>query len=264
MAWGNVHEATAVLVALNHFHQNARDALVLECGMFPSEGLVEPGRSVNSWEHTQLKLLLRCREAGLRLGASPDGILVHRGEKREDASETLVVEALEVKNHSPFVSSRNSKGSARSIVRDRPPPEEVPPWYVPQLQLEMMMIGPHCRSAVFVRLTATQGASVMRLPRDDTYIALMLARALIFHRRFVLTDTPPHANFGFGAEEEAREKEEGFHCEIRDVLADDTIDFSVRAVAERTRAVAATASVVRRVHHREVQRARPSHVPLLL
>ena len=267
MAWGSVHEATAVLTALNHFHQSARDALVLECGMFPSEGLLESGRHVNNWEHAQLKLLLRCREDGLRLGASPDGILVHRGEELEDASvngdpsssSTLVVEALEVKNHSPFVSA----GRGRMAVRDRPPPAEVPPWYVPQLQLEMMMIGPHCRSAIFVRLSATQGACILRIPRDDEYIVLMLTRALIFHRRFVATGTKPHTNFGFGTEEEAREKEEDIYREIRDVLADEDIDFSVRAVAEQTRAVAATASLVRRVQHREVQRARPSSVPLL-
>ena len=45
---------------------------------------------------------------------------------------------------------------------------------VPQMQLEMFCVGPHCRSGIMVRLTATKGAVVMRLQRDDTLITAML------------------------------------------------------------------------------------------
>ena len=43
-------------------------------------------------------------------------------------------------------------------------------------------------------MTATKGAAVLRLPRDDDYIEAMLARFLRFAKRFIVAPHPgnPH------------------------------------------------------------------------
>jgi hypothetical protein len=97
------------------------------------------------------------------LGASPDALIQY-----PDGT----VEVLEVKNHCPFY--RNSSGSGKSnnskyngghdhnphqfrIRAFDDPPTEVPLMYLPQLMMEMYCVGPHCKSAVMVRQTATNG-----------------------------------------------------------------------------------------------------------
>jgi hypothetical protein len=57
-------------------------------------------------------------------------------------------------------------------------------WHIPQLQLEMLCAGPRCRAALYVGLTALDGASVYRLERDDEYIADMLGWLSRFYSAF--------------------------------------------------------------------------------
>lgn len=103
MYWGNVHEPAAVLVALNEFR--ASGATVSECGMFPSEALLdfetEGGNTTTTTttsttttttttgaesSHTgpdpdiraeQLSLIRQCHDAGCFFGATPDGLITH-------------------------------------------------------------------------------------------------------------------------------------------------------------------------------------------
>ena len=232
MMWGTIHEPTAVLCALNFFHDQG--VRVAECGMFP-------GESLQTGDAEQLTLVRALMEAGVPIGASPDGLLHF-----PDGT----VEVLEVKNHSPFRTMyRGGGGSGRggTVVQDRDPPEELPPWYVPQVQLEMLCVGPHCRSAVFVRLTATRGASLVRIERDDAYILAMLRRFLRFAMRFLHNGEELTPNFADNDDDDGYASAGPLH-----------------AFLEHTLAVSASAIPLGHVGHDSVQRKRPATVPLLV
>lgn len=120
------------------------------------------------------------------MGASPDGLIVY-GDGR--------VEVVEVKNHSPFIDNIGGGGTGPYRVSDGGPQERVGAWHIPQVQLEILCAGPQCTGANFVSLSATRGAHVFYLPRDDAYIALMLRLVASFYRTHVLgargTPCPP-------------------------------------------------------------------------
>lgn len=40
--------------------------------------------------------------------------------------------------------------------------------HIPQLYMHMLCIGPHCKSAIFMSVSATRGATIFRVERDDT------------------------------------------------------------------------------------------------
>ena len=102
----------------------------------------------------------------------------------------------------------------------------------------MFCVGPHCQSAVLVRLTATKGAVVLRVARCDDYIEAMLKGFLRFYQHFVLKEEPPPPNFDFAQAA---------------LLAQDT----VRLAKEAT-------TVLARVPHRDVQRQKGHKANLLL
>ena len=94
-----------------------------------------------------------------------------------------------------------------------------------------------------MRLTATKGAAVLRLPRDDAYITVMLERALRFHRAFVQRRREPTVDFGnnpFVPDYDSQSDE----CRV-----------SVAEAVEHTMRVAQSAEVVAVLEHRQVQRA---------
>lgn len=68
------------------------------------------------------------------------------------------------------------------------------PWVIPQLMLESYAVGEECRGAVLVRLTATMGASILRVKRDDEYIFELLKWLRLFNERF-LSDEEPGVDF---------------------------------------------------------------------
>jgi len=199
MQWGNAQEATAVLTALNYFWKVDSGIVVKEVGMCGAglEMNITAGE-----KHDGSK-------EGLIIGASPDAIIQY-------PNGTL--EALEVKNHCPFVprdwGSRNKKNRKRhdneqdkaSVddtrdnkkvfrIRELPIRPTVPPMYVPQLMMEMLCLGPSCRSVIMVRQTATIGAVILRLHRDDEWMEEMLYWLRRFMTNFVHEGTPPPANF---------------------------------------------------------------------
>jgi len=228
MMWGSIHEPTALLVALNAFHHQA--STLSECGMFPAEALLD-AEPISEADAEHLTLVRHLRDLGCNLGASPDGLLHHHDRCPEQA-----LEVIEVKNHAPFI---NVPGQGIGL-NDKEPPAEVPAWYIPQMQLEMFCVGPHCRSGVMVRLTASMGAVVMRLERDDALIALMLRQFVDFYTRFVLPAIPPPRNF-----------------------LNDSEDSGVKLL-DGIAASAGRAELVVRVAPHHVQRARPGTVPLLV
>ncbi|KAJ1409055.1 hypothetical protein B484DRAFT_195534 [Ochromonadaceae sp. CCMP2298] len=239
MAWGRAQEATAVLTALNYFSSD--QSVVLEAGMFPLEAL-ELNAQHQQWRQQRQRRgahsgdvydsLDRWQAEGSLppLGASPDGILQHL-----DGS----VEVLEVKCFSPFVRAQRGAVPVDDLMSvSMAPPRQGPglaSWHVPQLQLEMLCLGAHCRSAVVVTLAIT-GARVYRIERDDEYISEMLHLLRQFNRTYLTADPTqqlcPPPNF-----------------------LNPRSDALYRAFLDRTRALAACSRLLAELGAEEIQRS---------
>jgi hypothetical protein len=136
------------------------------------------------------------------------------------------VEVIEAKSVSPF--KQTSKSGPMRIVSLMH--RGVAVWHIPQIQLEMLCIGPHCQSSIVSVLSACSGAALYRVDRDDAYIVTMLAWLEKFVRQFVHAQREPVADF--------------FHAEggYRDFL-------------EHTKKIARSATLVRQLAQHEVQRS---------
>ena len=144
------------------------------------------------------------------------------------------IEAIEVKNHAPFRAGGTTWKSSRRAAfafSDPGPYNEVAAWHVPQVQLEMLCLGAHCRATNFLSCSATQGINIVRVKRDDKYIARMLQYARIFHESFTLPGQAPPANFA-----------EELYPHYQDFLQD-------------TLRISQTAEVIARIASSDVQRS---------
>jgi len=98
------------------------------------------------------------------------------------------------------------------LIRDFKLETRVPPQYIPQLMMEMLCVGnavdldnksndssannkPICTSAIMVRQTATRGAILLRLQRDEEWIQEMKYWLGKFQNRYVETGDIPDDNF---------------------------------------------------------------------
>lgn len=176
LLWGNTQEATALLTAINYFTKTDKKVVLKEVGMCGA------GLDLNQ---TDLR-------SSLLIGATPDGVLHY-----DDGS----IEAVEVKNHCPFYSNRGRKRNGGNIKRF-----SVGNWpwkdtsgvfsqYIPQLQMEMLCLGTGCRSAVMVRQSATNGALILRMKRDDEWIEEMLYWLHRFQCDYVEAKKAPPRDF---------------------------------------------------------------------
>ena len=212
MKWGLAQEPTALLATLNAF----KDVGALrESGLCPLEAV----RST----YDEDSIVRVAAELPLPpIGASPDGIL--------DLSDGRI-RAVELKNVAPYASSKSADGAGSFVVRDRGPSEGIAPWHVPQLMAEILCLGPRCDAALLVSMSATKGANVYRIQRDDEYIAQMLQLLSAFHLRYGI-DGAAVADEGFAAD------------------FDGYADFLSRTVE-----LAEGAQKMRRIHQQDVQRA---------
>jgi len=220
MSWGNVQEATAILTALNYFSKHDPDLRVKEIGMCGA------GLDLNVTNTGQ--------EPGLMVGASPDSVI-------EYSNGTL--EVLEVKNHCPFVptewtsGSKDQKNKKMKLgdyrIRELPLQFSVPPAYIPQLMMEMLCCGDSCRSAIMVRQTATCGAVILRLHRDDEWITEMNYWLQRFMVEYVDIEKPPPPNFFWDCDEES-ERYQKF--------------------IQRTKTISEQVELVEYVRHNDIQR----------
>lgn len=237
MQWGNTQEATSILTALNYFWKSDPDVVIREVGMCGA------GLAMNRTDGV---------DTGLLIGASPDAVIYYPSGE---------CEVLEVKNHCPFVPTswgdqRGSKPKKRSKennhtfrIRELPIQASVPAAYIPQLMMEMLSLGSNCRSAVMVRQTATNGAVILRLHRDDEWISEMLYWLNRFMADFVNKSVTPPPNFFWDGNRE-------------NVGGDRYRDF-----VRRTKEIGECAELVDYVKHSEIQRvvsADQYHIPLFL
>lgn len=207
MMWGTTQEATSLLTALNYFISNDTSFYMKETGMCGA------GLSFNTSNANTTSSLL--------IGATPDAILYHSNGR---------IEPLEVKNHCPFYNNINSnspkgKGSTTSsnsnkntnnnkkqyTVREQgfdisyndndgttstaSTAGSIFAHYIPQLMMEMLCLGDECQSAIMVRQTATMGALIVRIYRNDQWINEMLYWLQQFQIMFVNQNKVPTINF---------------------------------------------------------------------
>ena len=190
MNWGNQQEATAILTALNYFAQEDDGLKVREIGMCGAGLELNTNGTKDGSE-------------GLIIGASPDAVI-------EYSNGTL--EALEVKNHCPFVPTEWTKGNKnkssnngdRFKIRELPLQSNVPPIYFPQLQMEMLCLGRNCQSAIMVRQTATCGSILLRVRRDDEWLDEMIYWLKRFVSDYVEKKIEPPENFFWNGTESER------------------------------------------------------------
>ena len=182
MHWGNTQEPTSILTALNYFHSFDPNVTFKEVGMCGAD-------------------LTFNHDVGLLLGATPDAVIQY-------SNGTL--EALEVKNHCPFVRgkkdgkkiTKKTKRIYKDNFRIRGMPSisdetsmSIPSVFIPQLMMEMMCLGDDCKSAVMCRQTALNGAIILRIKRDDKWINEMIYWWEKYMTDYVNPEHVPQQNF---------------------------------------------------------------------
>jgi hypothetical protein len=111
------------------------------------------------------------------------------------------VEPLEVTNHAPFAITpgyARAAGAPPLEVRDVGPYEGVAVWHLPQLYLHVLCMGEKCSSALFMSSSATRGANIFRVRRDDAVMNAMVLFIARFNARHGSGHPPPDPNFMSG------------------------------------------------------------------
>ena len=180
LAWGKTQEGIGMLAAVN-----ALDGAVAETGLLCAEAPGAVDRLAERWPVKPRSIKPAPRKCPV--GASPDGLVVY-GDGALDV--------LEVKSVAPFV---RASGNKTMELYDRGPHDNLAPWIVPQVMLEIYCAG--ARGAVLVSTSATRGAVFMRVERNDAYISSMLEFVDSFYERFCDPGAPadPGPCFNGGA-----------------------------------------------------------------
>jgi hypothetical protein len=118
-------------------------------------------------------------------------------------------------------------------IRELPLQFTVPPAYIPQLMMEMLCCGDSCKSAIMVRQTATCGAVILRLHRDDQWIAEMNHWLQRFMVEYVDKEIPPPPNFFWNCDEESER---------------------YKKFIQRTKTLSEQVELVEHVKHNDIQR----------
>ena len=194
-AWGSAQEAAALVAALQGLPKTAE--------------LFEVGMAMAAPDALPNEAMRHAMEAGEipPLGASPDAML-RLGPKAP-------FEAVEVKNVCPFFELPASESPRRprfGVVckylplahRDslpfwqlKAPHDSLPVQYVPQVQVEMLCT--RTNRCTFISASATQGVNIIKVERDDAY----LAELLHFLRVFWTSPCPPSDEIFWAADQDA-------------------------------------------------------------
>jgi len=225
MQWGNAQEATSVLTALNYFCSEDEETTIHEVGMC--------GAGFDDSDDPLLQ--------GVKIGASPDAIICH-GNGTVEVLEVKNHCPFVWNRISPHYTNINknrkrNKGKNRKkkkdkndkqknsgapkhyLIRDFQLERRIPTAYIPQLMMEMLCVGdavnldgsyrsksgtPICTSAIMVRQTATKGAILLRLQRDEEWIQEMKYWLGKFQSEFVDTGLIPPDNFFYNDDPDSR------------------------------------------------------------
>ncbi|KAL7464549.1 hypothetical protein ACHAXS_004885 [Conticribra weissflogii] len=219
MQWGNAQEATSILTALNYFCSIDERTTIHEIGMCGA-GFDDAGQDLLN---------------GLKIGASPDALICHgngtvevlevknhcpfvwnnRHPKSTNKGRQKGKRINKHKDHGNHLGedqSSNGPQGRQYMIRDFDLESKIPPMYIPQLMMEMLCVGdfvdldeisnssitnnnPICTSAVMVRQTATKGAILLRLYRDESWITEMKYWLGKFKSKYVNTGVIPPDNF---------------------------------------------------------------------
>ena len=177
---------------------------------------------------------------GLKIGASPDAIICHgngtveilevknhcpfawnktpiHGKRNKQRNKKR---ACNQKKNQHNQSAKNAKIFS---IRDFDLECKVPAIYIPQLMMEMLCVGdsvdldkkqqdksrskmPICKSAIMIRQTATRGAIVLRLHRNEEWLLEMKYFLGEFQKRFVDAGVIPPDDFFFTGKDSERYK----------------------------------------------------------
>ncbi|KAL0490602.1 hypothetical protein AKO1_003402 [Acrasis kona] len=153
MNWGTNHETNALLTYLKEF----KDHTVCETSFKIIDDIklyIEKNCNIEDFQFVK-------NFDVLRIGASPDGIILENGVERS---------VLEAKCPTPFVPDGKNEGMFRYLKRK--PQDHVPVYYIPQIMAEMMVTGlPMC---TYCSWTATCGMSVFEIDFNKEYVNEML------------------------------------------------------------------------------------------
>jgi hypothetical protein len=227
MQWGNAQEATSILTALNYFCGEDGDTTIQECGMCGAgfDDVADP--------------LLR----GVKIGGSPDAIVRHANGTAEvlEVKNHCPFVWNRISPHYTNTTKRhssnrgkkkkgrkqkNGKGGPRResglpknyLIRDFRLERRIPPVYIPQLMMEMLCVdgmdlegsdepkpsSSICSSAIMVRQTATKGAILLRLHRDEEWIREMKYWLGKFKAEYVDAGAIPPDNFFYDDDPDSR------------------------------------------------------------
>lgn len=164
MNWGIQHESNGIRTLFDSHVLNEK---------YPGFSICESG----TWSSS-----VRDRPS---TGSTPDGILWHN-----DVPKALI----EIKCRSPFWQSDDGVYHYKRVV----PHENVPIYYVPQLQLQQYHIRrniPFDGPTYFTSWTATMDTTVIEIPYDQNYAETMVELLGRFRDEFVATGNDPPENF---------------------------------------------------------------------
>ncbi|KAL3784426.1 hypothetical protein ACHAW5_006532 [Stephanodiscus triporus] len=209
MQWGNAQEATSILTALNYFCGVDNRTVIREvgmCGAMFDDELDDP--LLRGGENRRvLEVKNHCPFVWNRISPTRNG---QRHHPNNDRRRKQRVERKQ--QHARETDGRRGDDGNRLprhfLIRDFELERRIPPVYLPQLMMEMLCVGnsvnldkppestsPICTSAIMVRQTATRGAILLRLRRDEGWINEMKYWLGQFQMEYVRTDKIPDDNF---------------------------------------------------------------------
>ena len=232
MQWGNAQEATSVLTALNYFVGQDNRTVIHEMGMCGAgfdevadpllQGVTigaSPDAIICHGDGTVevLEVKNHCPFVWNRI--SP-----HYTNERQKHSNSH--HSKKKKKGRKQKTKKDDDGQHKEsgipkhyLIRDFRLERRIPPVYIAQLMMEMLCVGdsvdlddssqfnsstPICTSAIMVRQTATKGAILLRLQRDEEWITEMKYWLGRFQKEYVETGIVPRDNFFYDEDPDSR------------------------------------------------------------
>ena len=234
MHWGNAQEATSILTALNYFCGVDSDTVIHEVGMcgakFDDEGVDNDASLLNGVKigaspdaiivHGNgtvevLEVKNHCPFVWNRISPHSSNGTSRSNHSSNRHRRQNIDRKHKNKSEEQRPKEKESGLPKHYLIRDFQLERRIPPVYIPQLMMEILCVGdsvhpldqnvqanstastssPICTSAIMVRQTATKGAILLRLKRDEQWIQEMKYWLGKFKLQYVDTDRIPDDDF---------------------------------------------------------------------